>query len=86
MPTMVLGDDPAHNVTILDVAGKPIEWNGDVRQYCRYLAYLLNFPSFQDYVAAGSEAETVVRDSKDEQRDSDQYLVSGFIQQLIVPD
>ena len=28
-------------------------------------------------MAAGSEAETVVRDSKDEQRDSDQYLVSG---------
>ena len=46
MPTMVLGDDPAHNVTILDVAGKPIEWNGDVRQYCRYLAYLLNFLFF----------------------------------------
>ena len=58
MPVLGTTDDPAHNVTILDVAGKAIEWNGE------------------DYVEAGTEGEVPARDSKDEERDSDQYLVT----------
>ena len=30
MPVVLGSDDPAHNVTILDQAGKAIEWNGEV--------------------------------------------------------
>ena len=30
MPMLLGNDDPAHNVTILDQAGKAIEWNGEV--------------------------------------------------------
>ena len=30
MPVLLGSDDPAHNVTILDQAGKAIEWNGEV--------------------------------------------------------
>ena len=30
MPVLLGNDDPAHNVTILDQAGKAIEWNGEV--------------------------------------------------------
>ena len=29
----VLPDDPVHNITILDVSGKAIEWNGEVSSY-----------------------------------------------------
>ena len=32
MPVLLGSDDPAHNVTILDQAGKAIEWNGEVSQ------------------------------------------------------
>ena len=33
MPVLLGSDDPAHNVTILDQAGKAIEWNGEVSQW-----------------------------------------------------
>ena len=51
-----------HNVAILDVDGKMIEWNGE------------------DYVPQGTGAvEVANKDNKDEQRDSDQYLVRNHL-------
>ena len=39
MPVLLGSDDPAHNVTILDQAGKAIEWNGKVG-YVRFIGWV----------------------------------------------
>jgi len=60
MPVLLGSDDPAHNVTILDQAGKAIEWNGE---------------DYVEAGTEGEQAQQT-RDGKDEERDSDQYLES----------
>merc|ERR1711990_204170 len=60
MPVLLGSDDPAHNVTILDQAGKAIEWNGE------------DYVEAGTEVEQAQQS----RDGKDEERDSDQYLES----------